>query len=443
MTAWERHLAQTIATSDLSYTASERAFVTWSAVLGYALDFYNLIVMAFLLTQIQKSLGMSLAQTGLIVSMTLTGSVVGGVSIGWLGDKIGRKNALLVSLALLAAGAILSAFAWDFSSLLLFRIIAGIGVGGEWGAGMVLLNEVWRHEARGFGSCVVQAMSAAGTAIAVIVATFCLNNLSPDQSWRAALLVGGLPIFLMIFVRAKMPESRLWSEYERLRKSGQLPPEKAAGRAALIEIFRGASLKYFVFGTLMCGAYIISYQSITIFIPTLMIRDLHASPDVVRSVTLIWSAFSATGLLLAGFASDHFGRKHAIIGSTFVCVLGFVAFVMYGRIDYPGSVFGWSLFWCYALWGLGQGSIGVFGPWYAELFPVELRSTGASTTFTAGRLVGSSMPYIVPLLAAQFHDLFTAMMFGIVGAVLSLVFALFLPETAGRKFAVIEGKEQG
>jgi SHS family lactate transporter-like MFS transporter len=96
---------------------------------------------------------------------------------------------------LLAAGSILSAFARDFLSLLAFRFITGIGVGGEWGAGIVLLNEVWRSERRGFGSCVVQAMSAAGTAIAVLVATFALTNLSDNQSWRAALLFGGLPIF--------------------------------------------------------------------------------------------------------------------------------------------------------------------------------------------------------------------------------------------------------
>jgi MFS family permease len=426
-----------------AYSPRERRFVIGSALLGYVFDFYDLIIMAFLLTQIQHSLNMTLPQTGLIVAMTLTASVVGGVAIGWLGDKIGRKKALLVSLALLAAGSILSALAWDFTSLLVFRIFTGIGVGGEWGAGMVLLNEVWRSQQRGFGSCVVQAMSAAGTAMAVLVATFALTNLSEDQAWRVALLFGGLPIILMVFIRAKMPESKLWSEYEALRKTGQLPEEKRKQKAALLEIFRGASLRYFIFGALMCGAYIISYQSISIFIPTLMIRDLHGNPGVVRTATLLFCLFSASGLLLAGYASDHLGRKFAVIGSTTICILAFLAFYLFGRVNYPGSVLGWSLFWCYALWGLGQGSIGVFGPWYSELFPVELRATGASTTFTVGRLIGSVMPYLVPVLAAEFKDLFTAMMFGAIGAVLSLLFALFLPETAGRKFAVIESKEHG
>jgi MFS family permease len=428
--------------AELSYTSRERNFVAWSAILGYGFDFYNLIIMAFLLSQIQKSLGMTLPQTGLIVSMTLTASVIGGIAIGWLGDKIGRKSALLWSLALLAAGSILSAFAWDFTSLLVFRILTGIGVGGEWGAGVVLINEVWRSHGRGFSSCVVQAMASAGTAIAVIVATFALNNLNEDQSWRASLLFGGLPIFLMIFVRSRMPESRLWTEYERLRKAGELPPEKAAERGSIVEIFRGASLRYFTFGTLMCGAYIIAYQAISIFMPTLMIRDLHGNPGVVRTVTLLFSVVSAAGLLLAGLASDRIGRKRAVILSTTVGIAGFLAIYFFGHSDYPGSVLEWTLFWSYLLWALGQGSIGVFGPWYSELFPVELRSTGTSITFTVGRLIGSIMPYLVPVIAAQLRDLFTAMMFGIIGAILSLVFALFLPETAGRRFSVIEGKER-
>src|SRR5204862_6877878 len=113
----------------------------------------------------------------------------------------------------------------------------------------------------------------------------------------------------------------------------------------------GAALQYFAVGTLMCGASIISYQAIAIFVPTLMIRDLHANPGAVRNVTLIWSLFSATGLLLAGLASDHFGRKRAVLTSTCVCIIGFVAIYLFGRVDYPGGVLSWPLFWCYALWG--------------------------------------------------------------------------------------------
>jgi MFS family permease len=96
---------------ELTYTPRERKFVAWSAILGYAFDFYNLIVIAFLMIPIQKALNVTQSQTGLIVAATLAASVLGGVLFGWLGDKIGRKNALLWTLLLLALGSIASALA--------------------------------------------------------------------------------------------------------------------------------------------------------------------------------------------------------------------------------------------------------------------------------------------------------------------------------------------
>jgi len=97
--------------TSLEYTAGERRLVAVSAVLGYGLDFYNLIVLAFLMPVIQKTIDISLPQVGLVVGMTLAGSVIGGVLFGWLGDRWGRKNALMFTLVLLSGGAILSACA--------------------------------------------------------------------------------------------------------------------------------------------------------------------------------------------------------------------------------------------------------------------------------------------------------------------------------------------
>jgi MFS family permease len=428
--------------AQVTYTGRERTFVAWSAILGYAFDFYNLIIMAFLLVPVQKSLGISLADTGIIVSATLAASVFGGILFGWLGDRIGRKQALLATLLLLAAGSLLSAFAWNFTALLAFRVITGIGVGGEWGAGMVLLNEVWDNRRRGFGSAVVQAMSSAGTAMASIAATVALANLDPDTAWRVAFAVGGLPLLLMVFVRSKMPESRLWLEYRRRLKAGELPPEKLAEGSPLIEIFKGASLKYFILGTIVAGGYIINYQSISIFMPTLMLRDLGTSLAALRSATLIFAAVSAVGMIAAGLISDGVGRRVAVLLSTIIGIAGLISIYFAGVDRYPGTLLTWSLFWAYLLWGFGQAAIGQFGPWFAELYPVEMRSTAASTIFTTGRLVGSIAPYAVPAIAAAVGSLRDAMMLAIVGSVISLLVTLLLPETVGRKFDVVEGKER-
>ncbi len=427
----------------LTYTRRERTLVAWSAILGYAFDFYNLIIIAFLIVPIQNSLKITLAPTGLIVSMTLAASVLGGILFGWLGDHIGRKNALLGTLLLLAVGSVLSAFAWDFTSLLVFRIITGIGVGGEWGAGMVLLNEVWDNRRRGLGSSVVQAMSSAGTALAVIAATVALGNLDPDRAWRVSLLVGGLPLLLMLFVRSKMPESRLWLEYQRRRRTGKLPPEKLASSTPLVEIFKGPGLRYFIVGTIICGTYIINYQSISIFMPTLVLRDLGANLPALRAMTLIFAAVSAVGMIGAGLVSDAFGRRRAVLVATAIGIVGLFLIYRGGAVRYPGALFGWPLFWGYLVWGFGQASIGQFGPWYAELYPVEMRSTATSTIFNCGRLVGSIAPFVVPLLAASLGSLRDAMMLAIVGSVVSFLFAFLLPETVGRKFAVVDTVVKG
>src|SRR3954462_4209322 len=126
----------------LAYTKKEKNSVLFSTLFGYGLDFYNILIISFIMGAIQKSLNLSLTQAGIITTVTLAGSVIGGVLFGWLGDRVGRKNwllcgwlggraavkkSLLGTLGLFSVGAILSAFAWDFNSLLVTRAISGIG----------------------------------------------------------------------------------------------------------------------------------------------------------------------------------------------------------------------------------------------------------------------------------------------------------------------------
>ena len=427
----------------LDYTARERWFVAISAMFGFGLDFYNLIIMAFLTGALQSSLHLSLPQFGLIVSATLIGSVFGGILIGWLGDRIGRKNALMFTLLLLAAGALLSAVAWSFQSLLAFRFIAGIGVGGEWGAGIVLFNEVWNPARRGVGSAIVQAMAAAGTAFAAIVSAQCLSSFTPDIAWRVAMATGALPLVLMLVIRIWMPESRLWSEFQRRKLAGELPPELAREGNPLIEMLKGTSLRYFVLGVIVTSGYMIAYQSITTFMPTLMIRTMGATPAIVRNVSLLWSAVLAVGMLATGWISDAYGRKWSVLTATLLGAIGFVLIFLAAGTKFDGTVLGWSMFWAYAVWGFAQGSGGQFGPWWAELYPVELRASAASTIYTAGRVFGALAPYLVPVAASTWFggNLLYAMMLGLIGSALSLIFAPLLPETAGRLFAVIEGRK--
>src|ERR1700722_6805877 len=120
-----------------SYSRAERTAIIVSCMLGFALDLYDVLIMPFLMGSIQKSLGISLAQVSSVTSLAL---------FGFLGDRVGRKQALQLTLLMFAAGSIASAFAWDYWSLAVLRLITGIGLGGEWGAGRVVFNEGWKKE---------------------------------------------------------------------------------------------------------------------------------------------------------------------------------------------------------------------------------------------------------------------------------------------------------
>jgi MFS family permease len=307
---------------------------------------------------------------------------------------------------------------------------------------MVLFNEVWDRRRRGLGSSIIQASIAFGIGAASVVGVWAVGAYGADLGWRIALFTGASPVLLMIYVRFAMPESRLWTEYDRRRKAGELPPQKAAERSALIEIFRGASLRYLILGTIAWGAYVIMYQSVTVFMPVLMTKTLGATPGVVRSATLVYSAFLSAWMLVLGWYSDRGGRRSGVFITTLVSIVGFIGLYVSAAGAYPGSLWTWPLFWWYLVWAVGQTAAAMYGPWLSEQYPVELRSTAVATVYTLGRGIGALAPVVVPLIAAAFHgDLRTGMAFGLLGNLVTLAAIRFLPETAGRQFNVIEDKQ--
>jgi MFS family permease len=190
------------------------------------------------------------------------------------------------------------------------------------------------------------------------------------------------------------------------------------------------------------GGYVIGYQSITIFMPLLLGKTLGASPEIIRNVTVLWALALAGGMILFGYIGDAYGRKVSVVVAATLGIIGFVGIYVVGATKFDGSILTWSVFWWYVIWGIAQGSAGQFGAWFSELYPVELRSTGTSGIYNLGRLVGSIAPYAVPALAAAFGNLLHAMMFGLIGALVCLIATLMLPETGGRRFAVVESKER-
>ena len=261
---------------------------------------------------------------------------------------------------------------------------------------MVLLNEVWPPHRRGLGTAMVQAMAALASSTAAIVAVWALGHFSPDWGWRVALLTGGAPVFLMIYVRYFMPESRLWLAYERRRRDGTLPPEKKAAKTPLVEMLRGASGRYLVLATIAWGAYVIGFQSVSVFMPTLMTRSLGATLEVVRNVQIFTGLTGSAVMVLIGWYSDRIGRKFGVVAPTCIAILAYLGLWLAGGQKYPGSIFAWPLFWCYIVYTLGQSSACMYGSWLSELFIVELRASAVATVYNVGRGMGAISPIVVP-----------------------------------------------
>lgn len=421
---------------DQTYTTRERAAIILSCMLGFALDLYDVLIMPFLMGSIQKSLNISLSQVASVTSLTLVGSVIGGALFGWAGDRLGRRQALLLTLGVFALGSVTSAFAWDYGSLAVLRFITGIGLGGEWGAGMVLFNEAWNKDRRGLGSAFIQGSAVIASAGASIVGVWATTSFSTDWGWRIALLTGGSPLLLMIFIRFFMPESKAWLQFDQQRKSAAVP---AAARTTntLAAMFGPDLIKVTAMSLLWMMGYMFCYYGVVVFMPTLLQRSLGTPPDIVRNISVVASIVGGLSYISMGLLNDRFGRRFGALVPAFGWIVMVVGLYFYGHQAFGGSVLGFPMFWVYLAFVIGNSALGVVGTWLSELYPIEVRSTAVSVVYMAGRGIGSLAPVLVPATAVALGGQLALGMLIVAPAVLVfLAMTLMLPETRGRDLGV-------
>ena len=420
-----------------SYSKGERISIIASCMLGFALDLYDVLIMPFLMGSIQKSLQISLAQVASVTSLTLVGSVIGGALFGWLGDRVGRKQSLQLTLLMFAAGSIASAFAWNYWSLAILRFVTGIGLGGEWGAGMVLFNEAWNKDRRGLGSAFIQGSAVIASAGASIVGVWATTSYSLEWGWRIALLTGGSPILLMIFIRLFMPESKAWLQFDRMRRSGALQTVGPEQTNTLIKMFQGHLLPISIMCLAWMMAYMFCYYGIVVFMPTLMQKSLNTPPEVVRNISVIASFVGGISYITMGMLNDAFGRRFGALLPGLSWTAMACGLYLYAHDKYQGNLFDFPIFWIYLTFVIGNSSLGVVGTWLSEIYPIDVRSTAVSFIYMAGRGIGSLAPVVVPMAAAFFGgELAIGMMVVVPAIVLFLAMTLSLPETRGRELAI-------
>ena len=392
---------------------------SWKALcgsaVGYAMDGFDLLILGFMLTAISTDLNLSPGQAGSLVTWTLIGAVFGGIVFGALSDRYGRIRVLTWTIVLFAVFTGLCAFATGYWDLLVYRTIAGIGLGGEFGIGMALAAEAWpaRHRAR------VSSYVALGWQVGVLGAALLTPLLLPLIGWRGMFLVGVIPALVAWFIRHKIHEPEVF-----VRKP-------AAPKASRFEAFRllvkdKATAKVSLGVIVLTSVQNFGYYGIMIWMPSFLSKQLGFS----LTKSSMWTAVTIVGMMagiwIFGQLADRIGRKPSFL----LFQLGAVIMVLtYAQLSDPIA-----MLWAGAVLGMFvNGMMGGYGAVMSEAYPTEARATAQNVLFNIGRGVGGLGPVVVGAVAMGYGFQMAIALLAAIYVIDMIATALLIPELKGKE----------
>lgn len=395
--------------------AARRALV--AASLGWMLDSFDVMLYALVLASIMPELGLTKEVAGALGSLTLLASAAGGLIFGLVADRYGRTRALMASVLIYSVFTAACGFSQTVAQLAVFRILLGIGMGGEWASGAALVSETWPAEHRGKALGFMQSAWAVGYGAAAVVTALVL----PRWGWRGVFFVGVLPALFTLWVRRNVEEPELW------RQSRAVP---RAARGRFTDIFRGPMLRLTLAVTIMNAFTMFGWWGFNLWLPGYLSLPV-AQGGVGLSATVMSSFVVAMnvgmwfGYVTFGFISDAIGRKRAYVIYT---VTAAVLIALYVSIRVPLGLL--LLGPCVAFFATGYFS--GFGAVTAEIYPTSIRATAQGFTYNIGRIASAAAPYAVGSLA-QTRGFHVALLMTSVAFLLAAATWAFIPETRGRE----------
>ncbi|WP_078559685.1 sialate:H+ symport family MFS transporter [Streptomyces sp. PRh5] len=406
--------------------------------LGYMLDGFDFVLITLVLTDISKEFGLSGVQAASLVSAAFVSRWFGGLAIGAIGDRFGRRTAMITSILLFSLGSLGCAIAPTYGVLFAARLIIGLGMAGEYGASSTYVIEAWpqrlKNKASGF--------LISGAAIGTVLAGQVFRVVVPEFGWRSLFVVGFAPIVITLWLRRSLPEPEDW---KRARQREQEPNAVAApnvfavlftGRLRILNsitalvammllllVFIGRLHGPVVVGAaLVITAVFVSYMvqfggrrwplivgvTVTVLaaflyswpiqalLPTYAASELHYSPAEISGVVFFAGFGSAVGCVVAGFAGDKFGTRWAYVGSLLLSQL--FVFPVFAVGGTQIAVLGGLLFLQQLF---GQGISGLLPKWIGGFFPTEQRAAGLGFTYNVGALGGAIAPVLGAALAGN------------------------------------------
>jgi MFS family permease len=396
---------------------------------GWIFDFYDLILFTFLLIPIGQELNFSNVMLSYILGASLAATAIGGVLFGILSDRFGRKSVLQWTILTYSIGTLLCGFASSLELLLLFRIITGLGVGGEWATGQTYVGETFPPRMRGRYGAFMQTGAPLGIVLASIIGGF----VAPAIGWRLCFFISVLPALLVVFIRKHLPESDLWLERRRLAAHGKQEPPQVHGQVNTFlllfsKLYRKLFLQSLILAIFDMSAYWFTYSWLPGY--------LHQQREFPLAKSAVWmlvtQAGGLAGYLTFGFVADRFGRRPAYSVYSVIMAVGLVMITLMwdSVVVYPTLILGFMF-----LVGFGTGMFSGYGPLFSEIFPTAIRNTAMGSAFNLARGVQFFTPVIIALIAEE-YGLGGGISLAAIFALLTGVWIWTFPETKGRMLEV-------
>ncbi|UUV98692.1 MFS transporter [Vagococcus luciliae] len=348
-----------------------------STAAGIGLENMDIMFLAFSLSSIISSLQVTSAQAGFISTITNLGMLAGGIFFGLLADKIGRVKVFSYTVITFSIASLLMFFASNIYLVYLFRLIAGIGAGGEYGACMSLVSETFSKKNLARATSVV----AIGGQVGAIVAAILASLIIPVLGWKMLYVIGVLPIFFVLFIRRGLEEP---DSFKERQESGEKPK--------LSLLFKDGQTTWQTVGlTLMVTVQIAGYFGLMNWLPSIMQKQLGLSVSG-SSLWMISTIFGMSlGMLTFGIIMDKLGPK-----LSFGLFLIFSSLLVYLIVLAKGQ---WSLLLSTMLVGYFiNGMYGGYGAIISSLYPTEIRATANNVIMNLGRAIGGFSSVVIGFL---------------------------------------------
>lgn len=366
-----------------------------ASVAGLTLEGMDIMFISFAMTMIISEFNIDFATGGLISSVTNIGMLLGGIIFGILADKYGRVKIFTYTILLFAIGTALTGLATNIEQVYIYRFIAGLGAGGEYGIGMALVAEAWPKNKQGRASSYVSVGAQYGVILAALLSAVIL----PTLGWRALFFVGVVPVIFAFLVRKNLEESPEWLAAQKNKK---IDKQHEKGKLAqLIDTPRTSVTTISLI--VMATVQIAGYNGLMIWLPSM----LQQSQGLSVSSSALWTISTAVGMIIGmltfGRFMDRFGAKRAF--GIFLLASACAVFLYSYATGSVAILIGGAIVGFFS-----NGMFAGYGALISSFYPVQIRSTATNTIFNFGRAIGGFSPIFVGYIL-QSYDMTVAMIY--------------------------------